>query len=279
LSSNSRIIQVKILDFGLAKLIQPQLTEEDAATVSLHEQTRPGQVLGTVGYMAPEQVRGLPVDTRSDIFAFGAVLYEMLCGNRAFSRDNFADILSAILHTDPPVRYDASSDIPPVLARVIRRCLEKSPEQRFHSAHDLGCALEAAAAAPNSTPGIDSDSVEAVARQGKAPPAPVAELHTPKEVPRSEPGPATKAVRPKQVVAIGLILVVALGGLYLFLRPRTPVVTGIHQLTRSGRQKTVGSGWGQIVDTETDGTRVYFQERDEGKWRIAQVSTKGGDVS
>jgi serine/threonine protein kinase len=151
--------RVKILDFGLAKLSQPQSADEGAATVSLHEQTRPGQVLGTVGYMAPEQLRGLPADARSEIFAFGAVLYEMLTGRRAFPGSSSADVISAILHSDPPALSSTSGEMPPAVTRIVRRCLEKSPERRFQSAHDLGYALEVAGAGSDSTPSIDSDNM------------------------------------------------------------------------------------------------------------------------
>src|SRR3974390_827456 len=128
--------RVKILDLGLAKLSQPHSTDADADTEALHEPTRPGQVLGTVGYMAPEQVRGLPADARSDIFAFGAVLYEMLTGKRAFPGSSSADVNSAILHSDPPALSSTSGDMPPAVSRIVRRCLEKSSERRFQSAHD-----------------------------------------------------------------------------------------------------------------------------------------------
>jgi serine/threonine protein kinase/Tol biopolymer transport system component len=148
--------RVKILDFGLAKLLPTPAVSADGRTATLEEQTDRGRVLGTVGYMSPEQVRGLPADARSDIFGFGAVLYEMLTRHRAFKGETSADTLSAILHSDPPALSASSSDIPPAPARVVRRCLEKSPEQRFQSAHDLGYALEAAAAGSDSTPGIDS---------------------------------------------------------------------------------------------------------------------------
>jgi serine/threonine protein kinase len=123
--------RVKILDFGLAKFDTAQPIDADAATESLHEPTRPGQVLGTVGYMAPEQVRGHTADARSDIFAFGAVLYEMLTGKRAFCGESSADVFSAILNSDPPALSTDSREIPSAAARIVRRCLEKSPEQRF----------------------------------------------------------------------------------------------------------------------------------------------------
>ncbi len=135
--------RVKILDFGLAKLIQPEsadLAQTSAQTIS--DQTHPGVVLGTAGYMAPEQVRGRPVDHRSDIFAFGTILYEMISGKRAFSGETAADTLSAILKEDPPDLVATDRSIPPALDRIVRHCLEKNPEERFQSARDLAFHLE-----------------------------------------------------------------------------------------------------------------------------------------
>ena len=100
-------------------------------------------MLGTLGYMSPEQVRGKPADARSDIFSFGAILYEMLSGNRAFQGDSAADTMSAILKEDPPDLSVTNQNISPGLERIVRHCLEKNPEQRFHSAHDVGFALDA----------------------------------------------------------------------------------------------------------------------------------------
>jgi Tol biopolymer transport system component len=136
--------RVKILDFGLAKLTQPEGT--GSAVTNLPTETRgtePGVVLGTLGYMSPEQVRGRPADARSDIFSFGAILYEMLSGNRAFRGDSAADTMSAILREDPPDLSVTNQAISPGLERIVRHCLEKNPEQRFHSAHDLAFDLEA----------------------------------------------------------------------------------------------------------------------------------------
>ncbi len=136
---------VKILDFGLAALREPS---QDAATMgevtTRADGTTPGTVLGTAGYMAPEQVRGTPADQRTDIFAFGVVLYEMLAGRRAFARGSVADTLGAILLEDPPELTSGGRPVSPAVERVVRRCLEKRPEDRFHSAHDLALALEAA---------------------------------------------------------------------------------------------------------------------------------------
>jgi Tol biopolymer transport system component len=135
--------RVKILDFGLAKLTHQeegaQVTNLPTATAG----TEPGVVLGTLGYMSPEQVRGKPAEARSDIFSFGAILYEMLSGKRAFHGDSAADTMSAILKEDPPDLSVTNQAISPGLERVVRHCLEKNPEQRFHSAHDVAFALEA----------------------------------------------------------------------------------------------------------------------------------------
>jgi serine/threonine protein kinase/Tol biopolymer transport system component len=133
--------RVKILDFGLAKLTQHQPeSESNAATLAA---TDPGMVMGTAGYMSPEQVRGKTVDHRTDIFAFGAILYEMLAGKRAFHRNTSAETMTAILNEEPPSISQIVQTAPPGLQRVIHRCLEKTPEQRFHSASDLAFALEA----------------------------------------------------------------------------------------------------------------------------------------
>jgi len=134
--------RVKILDFGLAKLMQPQSSSEHSAA-TLTEGTEAGAVMGTVGYMAPEQVRGQTVDHRADIFAFGAILYEMLAGVRAFQKPTSADTMSAILNEDPSGISQISKNVPPALLRVVHRCLEKNPEQRFQSASDLAFALDA----------------------------------------------------------------------------------------------------------------------------------------
>jgi Tol biopolymer transport system component len=141
LTSDAR---VKILDFGIAKLTQPEGTV--ASETSLPTQSRgtePGVVIGTIGYMSPEQVRGKPVDARSDIFSFGAILYEMLSGRRAFRGDTAADTMTAILKEDPPELSETNKNVPPGLQRIVRHCLEKSPEARFRSTSDIAFDLEA----------------------------------------------------------------------------------------------------------------------------------------
>jgi eukaryotic-like serine/threonine-protein kinase len=132
--------RVKILDFGLAKLAEAVTTDGSRATIA---QTDPGLVVGTVGYMSPEQLRGEPVDARSDVFSLGAVLYEMFTGTRAFKGKTSVDTMSAILKEDPaefPSGVHASS---PALERIVRRCLEKNVEERFQSARDVTFALDA----------------------------------------------------------------------------------------------------------------------------------------
>ncbi|MCM3875675.1 MAG: protein kinase [Thermoanaerobaculia bacterium] len=134
--------RVKILDFGLAKLAQPEGPGSLTNIPTAAQGTQPGMVMGTLGYMSPEQVKGLPTDSRSDIFSFGAVLYEMLTGDRAFKGDSAAETISAILREDPPDISATNQNVPAGLERIVSHCLEKNPEQRFHSAHDLAFDLE-----------------------------------------------------------------------------------------------------------------------------------------
>ena len=138
--------RVKILDFGLAKLTHQEEGSQATNLPTATAGTEPGVVLGTLGYMAPEQVRGKPADARSDIFSFGAILYEMLSGSRAFRGDSAADTMSAILKEDPPDLSVTNQSISPGLERIVRHCLEKTPERRFHSAHDLAFDLESLSA-------------------------------------------------------------------------------------------------------------------------------------
>ncbi|HEY3125259.1 MAG TPA: protein kinase [Thermoanaerobaculia bacterium] len=145
--------RVKILDFGLAKLTLPERSTAPLTKVPTQTAgTEPGLLMGTVGYMAPEQVRGLPADTRSDIFSLGAVLYEMLTGERAFRGDTAVETMNAILKEEPPGGSLSTLEIPAALARTVWRCLEKSPEERYQSARDLGYALEEAAASASAPP-------------------------------------------------------------------------------------------------------------------------------
>ncbi len=134
--------RVKILDFGLAKLKTE--TGEDGKTdmQTVSGGTQPGVVLGTMGYMSPEQVRGKPADKRSDLFSFGTILYEMLSGQRAFRGDTAADTITAILTKEPPDLSQTNKEIHPGVDRIVRHCLEKNPEERFESARDVAFDLE-----------------------------------------------------------------------------------------------------------------------------------------
>ena len=143
--------RVKILDFGLAKL-RPTRNESISSEVATQKQiTDPGTVMGTVGYMSPEQVRGHEANHCSDIFSFGSVLYEMLSGRRAFHRETMAETMTAILKEEPEELNEKATKVNPALEKIVRRCLEKRPERRFHSAHDLAFALEALSSSSSSS--------------------------------------------------------------------------------------------------------------------------------
>ena len=135
--------RIKILDFGLAKLTQVDDEPVQTDIPTRRVDTDPGVAMGTVGYISPEQLKGHAADQRSDIFSFGAVLYEMLSGRRAFHRETRAETMSAILKEDPPELSNTNKGISPGLERLVNHCLEKNPESRFHSARDLVYALEA----------------------------------------------------------------------------------------------------------------------------------------
>jgi serine/threonine protein kinase/Tol biopolymer transport system component len=145
--------RLKILDFGLAK--SGPLPDSQALTATVRDSTAPGTLLGTVRYMSPEQVRGEEVDPRSDIFAFGTVLWEMLSGRLAFSRDSAVETMNAILNEDPPEVSELGAATPPPVVRIIHRCMEKAPGHRFQSAQDLGFALRNSMDSSNaSLPGV-----------------------------------------------------------------------------------------------------------------------------
>ena len=156
--------RIKILDFGLAKL-RPSRPKAGLVTggATASEITDAGTVLGTVGYMSPEQVEGNPADHRSDIFSLGSVFYEMLSGRRAFRGDSSVETMHAILKEDPAALSSAGANVPPALDRIVRRCLEKRPDERFQSARDIAFALEALSAS--------SSPVRPALPPGRPPPA------------------------------------------------------------------------------------------------------------
>ena len=189
--------RAKVLDFGLARIVEPGDTDAVATLIGEDPATLPGTVLGTVGYMAPEQVRGEVVDARADVFSLGTVCYEMLAGRRAFTGETSVEIMAAIVRSDPA---DLPPETPAALSRIIRRCMEKVPAQRFQSAADVAFALDAVA-------GGTAPSVAASA------------------APMSVPAPATPAparVRPGVVAAVVAALLVGGGAVWAALRLLAP---------------------------------------------------------
>ncbi len=152
--------RVKVLDFGLAKKTARAASDATATALS-----QPGLVIGTAGYMSPEQVRGEEVDSRSDIFSFGVVLYELVTGKRAFSGGSAVDTMHAVLHEDPPEASASDPGFSPALNTILRRCLEKRPDQRFQSAADLAFALRAISATAISAQHVTPVEPRAVARR------------------------------------------------------------------------------------------------------------------
>jgi eukaryotic-like serine/threonine-protein kinase len=135
---------VKILDFGLAKKVEAAAPGKETGAPTGSGHTEPGTVMGTMGYMSPEQVRGLPVDHRSDIFSFGAILYEMLSGKKAFRRETASDTMAAIMRDEPPELTESGRNISPALDHIVKHCLEKDRDNRFQSAKDVVFALSEA---------------------------------------------------------------------------------------------------------------------------------------
>jgi serine/threonine protein kinase len=138
--------RVKILDFGLARVETPVEATDATSAPTTPAPTEPGVVMGTAGYISPEQIRGRPADGRSDIFSFGAVLYEMLTGKRAFTGATTGESLAAILRDQPAEVSRSVPGVSPALDRLVARCLEKNPDERFQSARDLAYAVRETAA-------------------------------------------------------------------------------------------------------------------------------------
>jgi eukaryotic-like serine/threonine-protein kinase len=231
--------RVKILDFGLAKLAQPRDASGEEATIA--EGTEAGMVMGTVGYMSPEQVRGRTADHRSDIFAFGAILYEMVTGNQTFRKPTSAETMTAILNEDPPSISQVTAATPPGLQRVVHRCLEKSPEQRFQSASDMAFALEALSDT-GMTPSTGSHAHlgEPASRRGIA------------------------------IAGAALAVLLGAGALAYFWSspPAMPKVSNYVQLTHDGQPK-------YLVGTE--GSRLFLYVPSGDNQGMDEMSTSGGD--
>jgi serine/threonine protein kinase/Tol biopolymer transport system component len=249
--------RIKILDFGLAKVIQPKESLTGAAPTL----TIPGVAMGTMGYMSPEQVRGLATDHRTDIFAFGAILYEMVMGKRSFERPTSADTISAILNEEPPPISDLAPETPIALQKVVLRCLEKNAEQRFQSASDLAFALEALSDSVTATP----TGAHAIKKDG--PKKDGSKKDQPQEsLPSHSPTALTAAA-----LVVALIAVVLA---YFWMRPApVPQVANYVQLTHDGQPKSL---------IGTDGSRLYLGVGlgTSGSFAfhgIAEMSASGGD--
>jgi len=246
--------QAKILDFGLALAVAPAEGGDLTHAPTLGPATEPGTVLGTIGYMSPEQVRGQPLDARSDLFSLGAVLYEMLAGRRAFQADTAADTMTAILREDPPELVETGRPIPPALDRIVRHSLEKNPAQRFQTARDLAFSLEAAMTASGSgvalaAAGAAVDRIDAV-RAGDA------------------RGARTRA-RVTAVAALVAGLLIGAGAVRWLWRPAPIAPPALHALSYSGRDFEPAAS--------PDGRLVAFASTREGLTRIWLKQYPGGD--
>ncbi len=231
--------RVKILDFGLAKISEAKDTSGSEPTLA--QGTEAGTVMGTVGYMSPEQVRAKNVDHRSDIFTFGTILYELVTGKQTFHKPTSAETMTAILNEEPASISQLAPTTPSGLLRVINRCLEKNPDQRFQSASDLAFALEAL-----SDSGI-----------------------TPGTSPHAAPGE-----RPSRrwMMAVGALVVVVLGAAvltYLWMQPpAVPRLSNYVQLTKDGLPKGI---------VGTDGSRLYLYRASSEYQGMEEMSVTGGE--
>jgi len=235
--------QAKILDFGLAKVsLKPQSVALSAATIESEEHlTSPGSALGTVAYMSPEQVRGKELDARTDLFSFGAVLYEMCTGTLPFRGDTSALIFNAILERAPVAPVRLNPDVPAELERIINKALEKDRDIRCQSAAEVRADLK------RLKRDTTSGKIEAVA------------------------GPA-RTRKSSWQWAVAILLVILIGAAtfaWLSSSPPSPRVLATTQLTHDGIPKFVAA---------TDGSRLYINEQGD-TYRIVQVSTAGGETS
>ncbi|HUN84997.1 MAG TPA: protein kinase [Terracidiphilus sp.] len=230
--------QVKILDFGLARVLHSDKKASNSK-IAAADSTEPGVVMGTASYMSPEQVRGEPADHRSDIFAFSAIIYEMLAGKRVFLRPTTIETMSAILNEDSQSLLELVPTAPMALQKVIHRGLEKNPEQRFQSASDLAFALEALSDATLMTHPVQAMAV----------------------------GKPSRVFSRLIAGALALVLLLAIVD-HFWLRPSpVPYVDHYVQLTHDGLQKSL---------IGTDGSRIYMTLINSGVQDVAAIQPSGG---
>lgn len=263
--------RIKILDFGVARVSRPHAVSETDTTVRVSEtwNTSPGMVVGTIGYMSPEQVRGDPLDGRSDIFALGAVLFEIFTGRRAFVAATPAEITAAILRDDPPARLD-DADAPPVeIRRILARCLHRRPEQRFQSAQDLAFVLRTLQ--PTTT---DAVSAAASTRREIAEPPPTRKAALP-------PAPAGR--KWELWWGAGTLPATALVGVGVAFvwsgRPKPMFLTYTYLTNAGGDTAPAGSPDGQsfAFASQRDGRRRIWVKRLAGE--DVEVAITDGDDS
>ncbi|MGA2345424.1 MAG: protein kinase [Candidatus Sulfotelmatobacter sp.] len=261
----------KILDFGLAKVAAERHSSEaslGAAPTVMSEihLTSPGTAVGTIAYMSPEQASGDELDPRTDLFSFGAVLYEMATGVPAFSGNTTAKVFDGILNRAPVAPVRLNPTLPPRLEEVINKAIEKDRKLRYQSAAEMAVDLRRLQRE------IDSGRTGSVATsssQASAVVTPVAGAQPPAQ--------ASVRSRARWLILSAAIVVVAAFAAYE-LRPTLPAprITGYTQLTHDGFPKSFA---GQaIADLQTDGSRIYIQENVNGHYVVAQVSTSGGDT-
>jgi serine/threonine protein kinase len=234
--------RVKILDFGIAKLDEATKIDDDTLQATLELKTLPGTVLGTVGYMSPEQVRGFRADARSDIFSFGCVLFEMMTGKRPFTGESGAEVTASILRDDPFLTLPDEVQLTDELHRIIARCLEKSPENRFQSAQDLAFLLKTLSEPTSSISARRTVST-------------ISRIRVPRQT--------------WKVVVAAICLAALAGSFWLGRRSRPVVLTPTYTyLTNSGEDSSPAAS--------PDGKFIAFSSRRDRKQRIWTKQMAGG---
>jgi eukaryotic-like serine/threonine-protein kinase len=261
--------QAKILDFGLAKLAptvrQAPIQDTPTASIDPEHLTSPGVAMGTVAYMSPEQARGENLDARTDLFSFGAVLYEMATGRQAFSGNTSGAIFGAILHETPlpPLRLNPA--LPPKLEEIISKALEKDRELRYQHAADIHTDLKRVRR--------DTNSGRAVTERAEVPSSLMSSAGV-------VAGPA-RILRMRAIALVGAGVVMAVVAVYLLTRPiQAPIILGTSRITSDGREKLLPvPGVVPIpLPLVTDGPRIYFIEETTHPVAV-QVSATGGDTA